>query len=89
MDKDKPEAAKGENPYAQYHVVAKDDTLSKIARKYYGRRRAVSADPRSQPRHPVGSEQDPGRAATAHPLDVNRGEGPCCEWNAKSRWDSH
>ena len=25
-----------ENPYAQYHVVKKDETLSKIAEEYYG-----------------------------------------------------
>jgi nucleoid-associated protein YgaU len=25
-----------DNPYAQYHVVAKGDTLSKIAEQYYG-----------------------------------------------------
>jgi nucleoid-associated protein YgaU len=25
-----------ENPYAQYHVVKKGDTLSKIAEEYYG-----------------------------------------------------
>jgi nucleoid-associated protein YgaU len=26
----------GDNPYAQYHVVKKGDTLSKIADEYYG-----------------------------------------------------
>jgi nucleoid-associated protein YgaU len=25
-----------DNPFAQYHVVAKGDTLSKIAARYYG-----------------------------------------------------
>ena len=25
-----------DNPYAQYHVVQKGDTLSKIAKEYYG-----------------------------------------------------
>jgi nucleoid-associated protein YgaU len=30
------EAAVVENPYAQYHVVAKGDTLSKIAEEVYG-----------------------------------------------------
>ena len=25
-----------DNPYAQYHVVAKGDTLSKIAEQFYG-----------------------------------------------------
>jgi nucleoid-associated protein YgaU len=25
-----------ENPYSQYHVVEKDETLSKIAEEYYG-----------------------------------------------------
>lgn len=30
------EPAADENPYAQYHVVQKGDTLSKIAREYYG-----------------------------------------------------
>lgn len=25
-----------DNPYTQYHVVKKGDTLSKIAREYYG-----------------------------------------------------
>jgi nucleoid-associated protein YgaU len=25
-----------ENPYSQYHVVQKDETLSKIAEEYYG-----------------------------------------------------
>jgi len=28
--------APAENPYAQYHVVQKGDTLSKIAQEYYG-----------------------------------------------------
>lgn len=36
MEKDKPEVSKAENPYAQYYVVVKGDTLSKIAKKYYG-----------------------------------------------------
>lgn len=35
MDKDEPKVAK-DNPYAQYHVVASDETLSKIAAQYYG-----------------------------------------------------
>jgi nucleoid-associated protein YgaU len=29
-------APAADNPYAQYHVVAKGDTLSKIADQYYG-----------------------------------------------------
>jgi len=38
---DKPKAADAttaaaENPYTQHHVVQKGDTLSKIARDYYG-----------------------------------------------------
>jgi len=38
---DKPEAgdptkAAAENPYTQHYVVQKGDTLSKIAREYYG-----------------------------------------------------
>ena len=38
---DKPEVADAtkaaaENPYTQHHVVQKGDTLSKIAREYYG-----------------------------------------------------
>ena len=28
--------APDDNPYAQYHVVQKGDTLSKIAEQYYG-----------------------------------------------------
>jgi nucleoid-associated protein YgaU len=32
-DEKKPAA---DNPYAQYHVVKKGDTLSKIAEEYYG-----------------------------------------------------
>jgi nucleoid-associated protein YgaU len=35
MEKD-PETPKGENPYAQYHTVVKGDTLSKLAKQYYG-----------------------------------------------------
>jgi nucleoid-associated protein YgaU len=36
--RDPPEEARmsTENPYAQYHVVKKGDTLSKIAEEYYG-----------------------------------------------------
>jgi len=30
------ESKPAENPFAQYHVVVKGDTLSKIAEKYYG-----------------------------------------------------
>ncbi len=30
------EKTESENPYAQWHVVVKGDTLSKIAKKYYG-----------------------------------------------------
>jgi nucleoid-associated protein YgaU len=30
------DAKAGDNPYAQYHVVARGDTLSKIAEQYYG-----------------------------------------------------
>lgn len=29
-------ATEEDNPYAQYHVVQKGDTLSKIAEEYYG-----------------------------------------------------
>lgn len=29
-------AAGADNPYAQYHVVKRGDTLSKIAEEYYG-----------------------------------------------------
>jgi len=32
----KPQTSPAENPYAQYHVVEKGDTLSKIAKQYYG-----------------------------------------------------
>lgn len=35
MADEKPAADAG-NPYAQYHVVASGDTLSKIAATYYG-----------------------------------------------------
>lgn len=36
-DKGKPTAGAGsDNPYAQYHLVKKGDTLSKIALEYYG-----------------------------------------------------
>jgi nucleoid-associated protein YgaU len=36
-DKDPPEAGSaGDNPYAQYYIVKKGDTLSKIALEYYG-----------------------------------------------------
>jgi nucleoid-associated protein YgaU len=33
---DKDKAPAKDNPYAQHHVVAKGDTLSKIAETYYG-----------------------------------------------------
>src|SRR5262245_2686193 len=36
MEKDKPDTPAAENPYAQFHVVVKGDTLSKIAKQYYG-----------------------------------------------------
>ena len=32
----KPQPGPAENPYAQYHLVEKGDTLSKIAKQYYG-----------------------------------------------------
>jgi nucleoid-associated protein YgaU len=35
-DKTTPVAAPAADPYAQYHVVAKGETLSKIAEQYYG-----------------------------------------------------
>jgi nucleoid-associated protein YgaU len=36
-EKEPPKAGSaGDNPYAQYHIVKKGDTLSKIAREYYG-----------------------------------------------------
>ena len=35
MDKTGPTVAK-DNPYAQYHVVEKGESLSKIAEQYYG-----------------------------------------------------
>jgi nucleoid-associated protein YgaU len=36
-DKDAPASRDADdNPYAQYHVVKKGDTLSKIAQEYYG-----------------------------------------------------
>jgi nucleoid-associated protein YgaU len=35
-DDDLPEPPADDNPYAQYHVVQKGDTLSKIAEEYYG-----------------------------------------------------
>ena len=38
MDKTPPTAVKKDNPYAQYHVVEKGDSLSKIAEQYYGDR---------------------------------------------------
>jgi nucleoid-associated protein YgaU len=36
MAENKDAAAVAESPYAQYHVVEKGDTLSKIAETYYG-----------------------------------------------------
>jgi nucleoid-associated protein YgaU len=33
---DKEKTPAKDNPYAQYHVVQKGDTLSKIAKDYYG-----------------------------------------------------
>lgn len=36
MTTDAPKTANAANPYAQYHVVAKGESLSKIAKKYYG-----------------------------------------------------
>jgi len=33
---DVPQDGAAENPYAQYHIVEKGDTLSKIAQQYYG-----------------------------------------------------
>jgi nucleoid-associated protein YgaU len=33
---DPPQAAAEDNPYAQYHVVQKGESLSKIAEQYYG-----------------------------------------------------
>ncbi len=36
-EKEPPKAESAtDNPYAQYHVVQKGDTLSKIAQEYYG-----------------------------------------------------
>ena len=35
-EKDPPPAPAVDNPYTQYHVVQKGDTLSKIAEEYYG-----------------------------------------------------
>jgi len=35
-DKSKATGSGADNPYAQYHVVKKGDTLSKIAQEYYG-----------------------------------------------------
>ena len=36
-EKEPPKAGSaGDNPYAQYYVVQKGDTLSKIAQEYYG-----------------------------------------------------
>jgi nucleoid-associated protein YgaU len=36
MAEDPKAGAPAENPYTQWHEVAKGDTLSKIAAKYYG-----------------------------------------------------
>lgn len=36
MTTEKPTTAPAVNPYAQYHVVVQGDTLSKIAKKFYG-----------------------------------------------------
>jgi nucleoid-associated protein YgaU len=35
-DKSNSTGSGADNPYAQYHVVKKGDTLSKIAQAYYG-----------------------------------------------------
>lgn len=35
-EKDEAPAPADDNPYAQYHVVKKGESLSKIARDYYG-----------------------------------------------------
>jgi nucleoid-associated protein YgaU len=35
-DKSKSTGSSADNPYAQYYVVKKGDTLSKIAQEYYG-----------------------------------------------------
>lgn len=35
-EKDPPQPAADDNPYAQYHVVQKGESLSKIAEQYYG-----------------------------------------------------
>ncbi len=57
-----------ENPYTQHHVVATGETLSKIAKQYYG-------DPALYPRIfeanrdiLTGSQQDQARTEAAHPV---------------------
>ncbi|MBP1642512.1 MAG: hypothetical protein H6Q03_1181 [Acidobacteria bacterium] len=61
--------AKKKAPEAQMHTVVAGDTLSKIAKKYYGnrQRRQVPGDLRGQPADAQGPGQDLPRPGPAHP----------------------